>query len=335
MDRLLVIRGGAIGDVILTLPALGALRQAFPEAILDLMGNPNRLVLAQHPAYAHRLLDMERWDIYRLFSQGARVSAHLAAYLSTCKMILAYLPVSDDIFAQRLRSFCAGPVTVWSPHPPTGLHCSEHLLRPVVARLSSPAHPCPRIHLDPLAVAVAERFWRTVGLPATGVIAVHPGSGGLHKLWPVAGWQQVLAWIAHHRLPCLLVSGPAERERVATLLQGAPPYPWPCAEQFPLPHLAALLARCHVFVGHDSGMTHLAAAVGTTTLALFGPTDPLVWGPRSRRSCVLWPQPPAPLTLETLPPAVVIDVLAALWHETFAFAPSRVDCTILRLPVYE
>jgi heptosyltransferase-3 len=333
MQRVLVIRGGAIGDVILTLPALGALRHAFPLAAFDLMGNPSRLVFARHPAYADQILDMEHWDLYRLFSPSATVSGRFTRYLDTCEMVLAYLPVSDDSFAQRLRRLCAGLVTVWSPHPSSGLHSSEHLLRPVEAFLSAPPDPCPRIYLEPLAVAAAERLWRAAGLPDAGVIALHPGSGGAHKLWPVSGWQHVLTWAAQRRIPCLIVSGPAERERMTALLRDAPAYHWPCAEQPPLPHLAALLARCQVFVGHDSGITHLAAAVGISTLALFGPTDPLVWGPRSRKSCVLWPQPGAPLTLATLPPEVVIHTLAALWNGTFPFAPSRVDCTILRLPI--
>jgi heptosyltransferase-2 len=297
------------------------------------MGNPSRLRLAHHPLYAEQLLDMEHWDVYRLFSSRAEVSERLAAYLGACEMVLAYLPVSDDTLAQQLRRFCPGQITVWSPHPASGLHSSEHLLRPVEAFLSSPYSPCPRVYLEPLAMEAAERFWRAAGLPDAGVIAVHPGSGGPAKLWPLSGWQQLLAWVAHQHLPCLIVSGPAERQRVATLLQDAPPYHWPCAEQLPLPHLAALLARCQVLVGHDSGITHLAAAVGTTTLALFGPTDPLVWGPRSQQSCVLWPQSPGALTLESLPPDVVIQVLTGLCDGTFSFAPSRVDCTILRLPI--
>ena len=332
MQHILVMRGGAIGDVILTLPALGALRQVFPQASLAVMGNPGRLVLAQHPAYADELLDIERWDVYRLFSQHARVSAELATYLGARDMVLAYLPGADGTFAQRLRGLCAGQVIVWSPHPTPGWHSSAHLLRPIEAFLSAPYDPCPRVYLDPLAVAAAEHFWQTAGLPDTGVIAVHPGSGGPAKLWPLSGWQQVLAWVAHQHLPCLIVSGPAERQRVAALLQGAPPYHWPCAEQLPLLHLAALLARCRVLVGHDSGITHLAAAVGTTTLALFGPTEPLVWGPRSRQSCVLQPPSAGALTLAALPPEVVIEVLTALWQGTFPFAPSPVDCTILRLP---
>jgi len=103
-------------------------------------------------------------------------------------------------------------------------------------------------------------------------------------------------------------------------------------QNLPLPYLAALLARCQVVVGHDSGITHLAAAVGTATLALFGSTDPLVWGPRSPRACVLWPEPPGPLTLAHLPPDSVIQTLEALLHGTLVFTPSQATCTILRLP---
>ena len=69
-----------------------------------------------------------------------------------------------------------------------------------------------------------------------------------------------------------------------------------------------------------------------TTLALFGPTEPLVWGPRSRRACVIRLHPPGPLTLENLPPEVVIEVLEALHRGAFRFAPSAVDCTLLDVP---
>jgi heptosyltransferase-3 len=332
MQRLLVIRGGAVGDVILTLPALRALRQAFPHATLEVMGNPSRMVLAQHPCYTEHYTDLEQWDLYRLFSPNARISERLSAYLRAFDAIIAYLPTRDETFARHLRQFCTGYVSVWPPHPPEGVHVTEHLLRPVVDLLPRPYDPKPWVYIDAAAVEAAETFWRTAGLPVTGVVGLHPGSGGAHKLWPLAGWQAVLAWAARRGVPCLVISGPAEAERVATLLQDPSLPPWPCARQMPLSHVAALLARCQVVLGHDSGVTHLAAAVGTTPLALFGPTDPWMWGPRSQRACVLWPHPPGPLTLERLPPERVIQTLEALWRNTFPFAPSGVDCTIVRLP---
>ena len=329
MQRLLVIRGGAIGDTIVTLPALGALRQAFPNATIALLGNPQRAILAQHPRYVNHIIDFERQDLYRLFSQHPTLSEATTAFLSAFDLILSYLPMPDEIFATNLRRYSLGEVLTWPPHPPARVHITDHLLHPVTRFLHQPYDRCPRIFPDPAAHAAADQFWQTAGLPAQGVIAFHPGSGGALKLWPLAGWQQVFTWAARQGIPGLLISGPAERNRDARFWHTTNLPTWPHAHNLPLPHLAAILARCQLYVGHDSGVTHLAAAVGTTTLALFGPTDPFVWGPRSAQACVLWPQPSGPLTLVHLTSAMVIRTLAALLHGTFTYTPSLVDCTIL------
>jgi heptosyltransferase-2 len=329
MQRLLVIRGGAIGDTIVTLPALGALRQAFPRATITLLGNPQRAILAQHPRYVNHIIDLERWDMYRLFSQHATLSEATTAFLSAFDLILSYLPTPDETLASNLRRYCQGEVLTWPPHPPARVHITDHLLHPVTRFLHQSYDRCPCILPDLAAHQAADHFWQAAGLPAQGVIAFHPGSGGAVKLWPLAGWHQVITWAARQGIPGLLISGPAEQDCDAQFWHAANLPPWPRAHNLPLPHLAAMLARCQMFVGHDAGVTHLAAAVGTTTVALFGPTDPFVWGPRSAQACVLWPQPSGPLTLVNLTPDMVLQTLAGLLHGTFTYAPSVVDCTIL------
>jgi heptosyltransferase-3 len=332
MQRMLVIRGGAVGDLIVTLPALGTLRQAFPHATIELLGNPSRAVLAQHPRYVDRVIDLERWDLYRLFSQQPTISQSLTTFLSSFELILSYLPVPEVIFTTNLRRYCQGEVLTWQPHPPPGVHITDHLLQPVTRFGRQPYDACPHVYLDPAAQEFTARFWQTAGLPDQGVIAFHPGSGGAYKLWPLAGWEQIMTWTAQQGLQGLIISGPADQAHNAHLAHPVHFPPWPWAQNLPLLQLAALLARCQVVVGHDSGITHLAAAVGTTTLVLFGPTDPLVWGPRSRQACVLWPEPAGPLTLDNLPPDRVTQVLEALLYGTFAFTPSQVGCTILHPP---
>ena len=332
MQRMLVIRGGAVGDLIVTLPALGTLRQAFPHAMIELLGNPSRAILAQHPRYVDRVIDLERWDLYRLFSQQPTISQSLATFLSSFELILSYLPVPEVIFTTNLRRYCQGEVLTWQPHPPSGVHITDHLLQPITRFGHQPCAACPHVYLDPAAQGFAARFWRTAGLPDQGVIAFHPGSGGAYKLWPLAGWQQIMTWTAAQGLQGLIISGPAEQAHNAHLAHPAHFPPWPRAQNLPLLQLAAVLARCQVMVGHDSGITHLVAAVGTTTLALFGPTDPLIWGPRSRQACVLWPEPAGPLTLDNLPPDRVTQVLASLLYGMFAFTPSQVGCTLLHPP---
>jgi heptosyltransferase III len=329
MQRMLVIRGGAVGDTIVTLPALGALRQAFPRATIELLGHPPRAVLAQHPHYVDGISDLERWDLYRLFSPYPTPSEAMVTFLSACELILSYLPTPDATFATNLRRYCQGQVLTWWPHPPARAHITDHLLQPVMHLEPQPYDVCPHVYLDATAQEAAAQFWHTMGLPTQGVVAFHPGSGGAYKLWPMAGWKQVMAWAAQQGIPGLLISGPAEQAHNTRLWHTTDLPCWPCAHHLPLPSLAAILARCAVVVGHDSGVTHLAAAVGTTALALFGPTDPFVWGPRSPQTCVLWPQPSGPLTLTTLTPTVVIRTLEALLYGTFTYRPSRVDCTIL------
>lgn len=329
MRRLLVIRGGAVGDLIVTLPVFGALRQAFPQACIDVLGHPRRAVLARHTRYASRLVDLDSGAWYRLFSAPPRVPDEIADYLCTFDAILSYLPLADEVFVRNLRRYCPGLILTSSPHPPPGVHCTDHLLRLVSAWCPRGYDPCPRVYLEAAAVAAAERFWRRADLPTRGVIAFHPGSGGERKLWPLAGWQQVMQEMAARGWRGLVISGPAERERDLKLLQGdsMPDWPWACAP--PLPELAALLARCQVVLSHDSGVAHLAAAVGTTTLALFGPTDPCNWGPRHPRACVLQPSPPQTLTLQNLTPETVLQTLEALLRGTFVFDAAQVPCTIV------
>ena len=331
MRRVLVIRGGAIGDVILTLPAVGALRLAFPSARIEVMGDAKRACLAGHPTYADAIADAEQWEIYRLFSRAPQVPPRLAAYLSAFELILSYLPTPDAIFTDNLRRYCPGEVIAWPPHPRTGVHATDHLLQPVLRFLDRAPPAQPRFYPSAAHQQAANRFWRSAGLPERGVLAVHPGSGGRHKLWPSEGWRQVTAWAAKAGIPGVLICGPAEEERsIGAVLTALGPA-WKVLRNAPLPELAAILARCAVFAGHDSGVTHLAAAVGTRTLALFGPTDPQMWGPRSERACVIQPAPPGPLDLNNLPVKTVIRMLNTLLRGTSDFVPSCLGHTRLQI----
>ena len=128
-----------------------------------------------------------------------------------------------------------------------------------------------------------------------------------------------MAWTAEERIPGVVICGPAEEERrfgrILTILSPL----WKVLRTASLPELAAILARCAVFAGHDSGVTHLAAAVGIRALALFGSTDPRMWGPRSERACVIQPAPP---DLNNLPVKTVIRMLNTLVRGTSDLVPS-------------
>ena len=134
------------------------------------------------------------------------------------------------------------------------------------------------VHPNAADHAFANEFLGTTDAP---LIALHPGSGSPRKNWPRANWLALGAWLLA-RTPqprLLLIGGEADHAQLDTLAaawRGAPVLP---ARDLPLPHLAALLARCRLFLGHDSGISHLAAAAGAPCVLLFGPTDPVVWAP--------------------------------------------------------
>jgi ADP-heptose:LPS heptosyltransferase len=157
---------------------------------------------------------------------------------------------------------------------PAPLHAAAQLARP----LESLA-----LYLD------RDRPWVSLGLPGPAPgppyrIAVHPGSGSPRKNWGYERWADTLGRLHDALGPdvsFLVVSGEAEagtiREFLALL--GARAIPHDHLESAPLPDLARALAACHLFLGHDSGISHLAAAAEVPGLLLFGPTDPAVWAP--------------------------------------------------------
>jgi len=334
VKRLLIIRGGAVGDFIVTLPAIGALRRTFPQAWIEVLGHPSRIRLAVHPRYADRVTDLESLDVYRLFQPEATVSSRLQTYLQSFDLIVAYLPTADGVFTQQLKRYGAGRVITWPPHPPAGLHVTDYLLQALAPLPLHGIDPSPRIEMHAEVEAATEVFWQGLGRTAAvkkGVVAFHPGSGSPQKLWPLEGWRDVMSWAGQYGIDGIVIQGPAEQERdLQAKLRGAT-RDWPWTGDLSLHELASLLRRCRVVLSHDSGVAHLAAAAGTATLALFGPTDPHMWGPRSPRACVLQPTEPQPLTLQNLPPEVVIRTLAALHAGTFKWEPACVPCTIRRV----
>jgi ADP-heptose:LPS heptosyltransferase len=125
---------------------------------------------------------------------------------------------------------------------------------------------------------------RRLGLtaaPPQGFLALHPGSGGRSKCWPVERFLQLARQAQREDYTPVVFLGPADDE-CRRAIQAASRVPAPpgflLADSLPLREVLALLALARAYVGNDSGVTHLAARAGPT-LALFGPTDPRVWRP--------------------------------------------------------
>ena len=115
---------------------------------------------------------------------------------------------------------------------------------------------------------------------ANWTFACHPGSGSPEKNWPLEKWVELLSWLIEET-PArpVILGGEADKPQLDRLKTALPRGRYEVWENLPLPELARLLSHCGAFIGHDSGITHLAAAVGIPTTALWGSTNPDVWRP--------------------------------------------------------
>ena len=226
---------------------------------------------------AHELFAWERPEIAALFAEEAPPPAGLRERLAAVDLAVVYS--RSAALVRGLQSLVA-QVAAHDPTPAAGVHASRWLLRPLEALGFRPTGDPEPIRPTAPETAEARRF--SSSLPA-GFLAVHPGSGSPRKNWPADRFAALLDTVAP-RAPFLLVEGPADAEAVAVLRRrpGAV-----VAHGLPPRMLGAVLSRAGVFIGHDSGVSHLAAAWGTPTVALFGPTDPAVWAPLGPRVAVV------------------------------------------------
>ncbi|MBM3891666.1 MAG: glycosyltransferase family 9 protein [Verrucomicrobia bacterium] len=273
--RILIIRGGAIGDFILTLPAIGALRERWPQAHLEILGYPRIAVLAERRHYADAVRSIDAAALARFFAVGCALDPALSQYFAGFDLVVSYLYDPDNVFSDNLRRAGVRQLLCGSAKPETE-HAASHFLRPLAELGLTVSHPVPRVFPSAEDRAFADQFHQPSTINhSPSPVAIHPGSGGGHKVWPVERWFDIIRWLREQGREILLVGGEADDAARDVLAPLGVRTAWSLL----LPQLAAVLEGCALFAGHDSGITHLAAAVGCPTLALFGPTSPQVWAP--------------------------------------------------------
>ncbi len=283
MNRILVIRGGAIGDFVLTLPAIKLLRDRFPNARLEILGYPHIVALAEKRYYADAIRSIEYGPLASFFAKHGELPFELSDYFGSFDLIVSYLFDPDGIFAANLtrcgiKSFVAGPAKL-SEHE----HAARQLARPLEKLGLHLEDPAARIYPTETDREFARDFLGDIIDP---IIALHPGSGSETKNWPIEKWRELGEHLFATNRKVVVVSGAADEERVRLLEAAWKEKPIQCAKNLPLPQLAALFEGAS-FIGHDSGISHIAAAVGARCILLFGPTDSAVWAPPNKNVTVI------------------------------------------------
>ncbi len=249
--RRLIVRPGALGDFIVSLPAMECLRADYIEVWTARPHVP----LARF-AHRARAIASTGLDWIGVREPPACLVEDLRGFDSIVSWYGANRPEFRDAVRELGLNF-----TFFTALPPEGLlHAVDFYLQQVRALAACESDGIPRISCPGRESAARENL-----------AVIHPFSGSARKNWPLEKFRALAARL-ERAMPVRWCAGPEDP---------------PCPEGAhgavridDLYELACWLARARLYIGNDSGVTHLAAAVGTPVLALFGPTDPAVWAPR-------------------------------------------------------
>lgn len=270
MVGLLVLFPGALGDFVCFLPTLAGLLQRCGGP-LTLVVKPELHPLLKLPGAT--LVSMDRREVADLYGDGNAVSAETRKLLGGRTRAYSWTGAGLSSFATRLGAITAGPTHVF---PFRGMQPGEHAVD-YYARCAGVA-PLPFGSMLEIDSGWFADFRRRHDLDRGAVLVMHPGSGSPAKNWTGFGalarrWQERCGDAGR----IVVLQGPAELDlsRSRDIPQAL------TLRDLSLPQVAALLKGCRFYAGNDSGISHLAGAVGATGVVLFGSTDPAVWRPRT------------------------------------------------------
>jgi lipopolysaccharide heptosyltransferase II len=373
--RILVVRVDLIGDAVLSLPAIRALRRAYPWAEIDMLVPPSVAgVLAGHPDLSRVVIwnpQVWRRPVELLQQRNWREAAAIIARLRAPRYDLC-VSISGDwgsvlarLSGARRRVGYAGEAYAgfMTDPVPGGRYMQRKHEVEYVLELARAAggivvedEALPMLHVTSAGEAGARHVLERAGVVLDGrpLVVLHAGAqNGQAKRWPPSHWATLADRLVSECGADVVLTGAASDAPLTAAIRRRMRRPvYDLTGQTSLPALVALLARCDLLVSGDSGPLHIACAVGTPVVGLYGPTDPLISGPLAPDAIVLrreiWCGPcydasatadcrfHNPVCMKQLPPAAVLDAarrqLARRVPEEVATHPARSGDTHGALP---
>lgn len=288
IKKILILRWGGIGDFLLTLPAISAVRRHLYHAHLAIMGSDDAIELAATREYADEVLPFD-WDITsRQHKAKEAARQRLMQKMREFDFIINYHSFGpiDELLDDCGVNYASFDEQVFFRERK---HASEHFSDFVRSIGASSIFSRPKVYLS----ADEEQFSRNfltdhgVDLRKDCIVAVHVGSGDPRKRWFPDRYQQVIHRLVGSGAKVLLLLGPHDDDIVRLVYEGGEWDNVIIVHDIPIRSVAAILKRATLFLGNDSGLMHLAAAVGIPIVSLFGPSDPVTWGPLGPRHVIL------------------------------------------------
>lgn len=287
MSKILVIRGGALGDFILTTPILQLLKRELDTEI-HLMGYEPFISIAKQAELVQDTISIESGNLVPFFianNEKGDLPQELVDSFSQYSVVISYLFDPGNHFTENLK--LVGVKTLLQ-----GIHKPIETDPPIHATAQL-AEPLEKIALYYEPENLTPINWKNKN-PNQDTISIHPGSGSPKKNWGLDNWLKLVQLInkSYPNSPIQIITGEVEEEHKIALeieakLENQLPNKTIHLRNLPLVEICHYLAGTTLFVGHDSGVTHLASSLGIPTLSLFGPTEPAIWAPPHHNSQVI------------------------------------------------
>ncbi len=313
-ERVLVLHQGAIGDFILTLSVIQAVSEYMGGANVTAVASAPSARLAAGRSVIRRSFHPDQVGAHCLFQADGPLDNRLLNLLGEADLVLSFLGGHDERTHERLKANTSRPVISVDPRPTDEtLRQRRHItrqwrdaIRQVGLDIPDPSPPV--IRLDDKHHGIGHKR----GTPSRCRIVIHPGSGGWSKCWPLEHFLMLADSLQNAEVSWML--GPAEVERdqqlVEVIHRRVADTGEPVVIETDLLRAAESLGTTNLYIGNDSGMSHLTAALGVPTIVLFIATDPAVWAPRGEHVHVV----ETLSTRQTLSPQQVSRVVREIAH---------------------
>jgi ADP-heptose:LPS heptosyltransferase len=331
--EILILHPGALGDVILSLPAISLLRNRYPFARITVAGNIDHLVPVVS-GYADATVSLSTLPLHGLYSPSL-LSDTEVRFWKSFDLVVSWTGAGDPAFVRRFKEVHPNVrIASWKPDPGEARHVS----RLFADSLSEENDAAARIVAAPVFVSPELQAEGLKWLESHGwsgghsLAALHPGAGSKAKRWPASRFAELAKqYVIGENRRLLIVEGAAESGISSRILPALPADRVMLFDSMRLSLLAAVLEQCDFFIGNDSGVAHLAAALNIRCVVLFGPTLPQHWAPlgtdvtvlRNPEGCKACVSEPCPHTcLENITVEEVVRALTRIVHEASTAAGS-------------
>ena len=280
-----IIHPGTLGDVALAIPAIQLIRRQFLNHELVLLVRESIGKLFLKLGFVDRVLNMEGPVLAQLLNDEPCFSADVGEILDRCRHAVAWITDRDGKLAMNLERLGIEQRWIMSPHDDLLRSC--HQSDRYLETLECWTHDVPQREMflssqfglrSNKSLLVHENSSKS---GKSKKIFIHPSGGSSHKCWPSLKMATLIQQLVQeNRVKVILCQGPADNEIVSELQSWLLSVNYEIIKDADLVEISQLLKRVDLYIGFDSGVTHLAAALGVPTIAIFGPTDAERWSPK-------------------------------------------------------